>query len=364
MTQSKKRCLSLCASLGILVSTASGALASGEPPVTQKAAGISGGETLAPGGGSNNGGHPSRTVQPIQWCHSSQTLLNRAADKASKKFNAGQKDDAILILKQALEQAAGLKEVLTPEDESEKSPLEKAQGSGANSNEGTLESNDLGPADSLVHLAAQRGLQLLTSLEDAALRPAVEVDIKFRAIYRYVKFIVREVSDTDVVVYPWLKRSQDNLSLSDADQDRFERRFVEYARAQLDWITNSKNSLELNDLHFVEKRKDANLADLGSISLIPLNVYMRVVENVISFVKEDLSRPDSLFRAKYSCTADRLNELWLEVSQFNLHTTLEVVNDREALNDVHGQLLQIMGADSSSRGTGCELNYYPQIVGK
>ncbi|MGK5082549.1 hypothetical protein WDW37_04520 [Bdellovibrionota bacterium FG-1] len=230
-------------------------------------------------GGSNNGGTDRASTLPevvSQWCRGSQVILDQARDEAAMQDLLQDSAGAVSLLMQGLEQALRAQLI-----------------------------NPVEPKDSLTRQAIERGLRLgraLRAQADAQGDNLEGVKSFLLSYYSFVKYVSNEI-DLPIFIPFHGCRARTEAGCNQFDEGAYERRFVEYARRQI----------QLYSDNFV-----LNAPASGGVETFPVHngaQALKVLEFITQWAAEDLSQ--SLRSARYACAITDLMQINGKLAAFN-----------------------------------------------
>lgn len=239
-------------------------------------------------GGSNIGGSGSGSQFVADWCREALAVLHEARHQARLAVVGNDLDGASNILRQGLIQAL------------EKEP----QG------------------HSLTQRALVRGIELSDALEMALHGDLRSSEARSLFYTQYYDFVLDTVSHLDLDFFiPYRARYPRHCTAPCSELDEtgfdiheYERRYVEYAEAQLRFVLSG-------------------FASRGSRQITPVytaKVYLKLLELAAQNASYDLG--DSLWSLRFSCARGRLDSLSLRLAHYNSGNHSVYSNDPYAVN--------------------------------
>lgn len=246
-----------------------------------KAAGREGGtDTGGTGGGSQF------TMHVSDWCRSNQAILQQYKTQAALANIEGDAASVVDLLLQGLIEARNRK------------------------SEADLNG-------SLTYRAIVRGIDITTALLDLMPIDPEAVDMTRSFLFSYYKLIDYVAQNIDIEIYiPYNYQFRGCKTCDGFDLAKFEARFVDYAKYQIDWFL----------AEFTTQSGNATYPKLSIIS------DLVILEHITKYLGEDLR--ESLDRTKFACAIDLLEMINVQLSAHNLGNRAYYKTDRYALNIV------------------------------
>lgn len=261
------------------------------------------GVTARKEGGSNVGGSDSGSEFVLEWCRGNVALLNRYRQQATLALLDNDSIGARALLEAGLVKA-----------------LERKSAQGLDR--------------SLTYKAVSRGLELASALSN---EPTVTADSQVAALLSYYDFISLIAAKVDIDLYiPYHYTYLPGCPSGNCegfDIAGFEKRFIDYARAQLKWFDES----------FVSEVSVTDVTPRHSAK-----AYLKVLEFISKYVADDLE--NSLWRSKYACTIDTMRIMSDSLAAHNAGNMAFYRNDKYAVFLTHKDVAQTI----ADIGKGCD----------
>lgn len=255
------------------------------------------------GGGSNTGGSGTGSEFVLEWCRGNVALLNRYREQATLALLDNDSIGARALLEAGLVKA-----------------LERKSAQGLD--------------QSLTFKAVSRGLELAAALSS---EPTVTADSQVAALLSYYDFISLIAAKVDIDLYiPYHYTFLPGCPSGNCegfDIAGFEKRFIDYARAQLKWFD------------------DSFVAEVNAIDVTPRHsakAYLKVLEFISKYVADDLET--SLWRSKYACTIDTMRLMNDALAAHNAGNMAFYRNDKYAVFLTHKDVAQTIAEISNGCG--------------
>lgn len=259
--------------------------------------------TLHREGGSNTGGSGSGSEFALEWCRGNVALLNRYRQQATLALLDNDTIGARALLEAGLVKA-----------------LERKSTQGLDR--------------SLTYKAVSRGLELAAAL---SIEPTVTADSQVAALLSYYDFISLIAAKVDIDLYiPYHYTYLPGCPSGNCegfDIAGFEKRFIEYARAQLKWFEES----------FVSEVSVTDVTPRHSAK-----AYLKILEFISKYVADDLE--SSLWRSKYACTIDTMRLMSEALAAHNTGNMAFYRNDKYAVFLTHKDVARTI----AEIGKGCD----------
>ncbi|OFZ56341.1 MAG: hypothetical protein A2428_07695 [Bdellovibrionales bacterium RIFOXYC1_FULL_54_43] len=225
----------------------------------------------------------------VQWCRGSLGILANYSNRSRLQLVDGKWDEARAVLREGLNQAL-------------------VQSEGVNS---------------LTRRALRRGIEVSDSIERNRIEDIHGLEASVEFLSQYYDFMIKIVGPLDTNYFLPYQYGPRRVGL----EAEYERSYHQFAERQLTWFVET---FSMTTPHY------------GVVAKYSAKSYLKILEYLARGTAEELD--SSLWRARYACAIEQLEELHLRVKNFNDGYHEEYSSERRAVNSATGEFLQILNA--------------------